>query len=141
MVALAPSESDSKGCSCWTSMYEGAGLGSFSLALSLVAVLANALGLWILDLPATPATNGLVHAPQRSEVLSLLVPRGLAAGVLTAIGSVGHPPGPGPSLLSDCGSKNLEQCSYKLPSWDNGLVWRRSLEPAAQPSSLWPRCS
>ncbi len=92
---LAPPESESKGCSCRTGRYEGDGLGSLSLALSLVAVSANLLGLWILGLPATPATNELVHPWQRSEVLLLLVPRGSTAGVLTAIGSAGAPSRPG----------------------------------------------
>ena len=105
MVALAPSESESEGSSCRTGRYEGAGLGSLSLALSLVAVSANSLSLWIRGLPATPATNGLVHPRQRSEVLFLLVPRGSTEGVLTAIGKAGSPSFP--DLLSDGGSKTL----------------------------------
>ena len=143
MVALAPSESELEGSSssCRTGRYEGAGLGSLSLALSLVGVSANPLGLWILGLPATPATNGLVHPGcplQGSEVLLLLVPWGSTEGVLTAIGTAGPPP-----VLLCCqtvAQKHLEGCSYKLPSWIDGRVQRRSLEPVAQPSSRWPRC-
>ncbi len=48
--------------------------------------------LWDLGLPATPVADGFMRPLLRLEVLLLLVPRGLAVGVLTVIDSVGLRP-------------------------------------------------